>query len=66
LEHVVAAVEEAGSRPPGLLVVGHCCDVLKGSGGSKWVVEEGFTELDAFMAESQGTLPQLLFSQDEI
>lgn len=45
---VVAAVEEVGSRPPGLLVVGEACAVLggvgegEGEGGAKWVVEEGF------------------------
>ncbi|KAI5815015.1 tetrapyrrole methylase [Pyronema omphalodes] len=40
---VGAAIEEVGSRPPGLLVVGHACGVLKGGWGEKgWVVEEGF------------------------
>ena len=43
LTSVVAAVEEVGSRPPGLLVVGEACGVLGGmSGGKRWVVEEGF------------------------
>ncbi|KAL7276168.1 uroporphyrin-III C-methyltransferase [Rhizina undulata] len=42
LESVVHAVEEEGSRPPGLIVVGWACDVLK-KGGKKWVVEEGFS-----------------------
>jgi uroporphyrin-III C-methyltransferase len=41
LEHVCAAVEEEGSRPPGLLVVGRACEVLHES-GRRWVVEEGF------------------------
>ncbi|KAF8242507.1 uroporphyrin-III C-methyltransferase [Wilcoxina mikolae CBS 423.85] len=37
------AIEEVGSRPPGLLVVGRACGVLKGEGWEKgWVVEEGF------------------------
>ncbi|KAF8537998.1 siroheme synthase [Trichophaea hybrida] len=37
------AIEEVGSRPPGLLVVGKACGVLKGEGWEKgWVVEEGF------------------------
>ena len=45
LEHVCAAVEEEGSRPPGLLVVGHACGVLK-QFQQKWVVEEGFKGLD--------------------
>lgn len=43
LQHVCAAVEEEGSRPPGLLVVGWSCEVLvdlKAKG--KWLVEEGF------------------------
>ncbi|KAF8423208.1 tetrapyrrole methylase [Terfezia claveryi] len=43
LGEVVAAVEEVGSRPPGLLVVGEACGVLGGvSDGKRWVVEEGF------------------------
>ncbi|CAI6335815.1 unnamed protein product [Periconia digitata] len=41
LEHVCAAVEEEGSRPPGLLVVGNACKTLKDY-SQKWVVEEGF------------------------
>lgn len=45
LEFVNAAVEEEGSRPPGLLVVGAVCEVLQGSGG-KWVVEDGFQGLE--------------------
>ncbi|KAH5252568.1 hypothetical protein HBI24_104780 [Parastagonospora nodorum] len=45
LEHVCAAVEEEGSRPPGLLVVGHACKVLM-KYEQKWVVEEGFHGLD--------------------
>jgi len=43
LGEVVAAVEEVGSRPPGLLVVGEACGVLGGvPEGKRWVVEEGF------------------------
>jgi len=45
LEHVCAAVEEEGSRPPGLLVVGLACRVLMGY-EQRWVVEEGFCGLD--------------------
>ena len=48
LEHICTAVEEEGSRPPGLIVVGWSCEVLtdmKGKG--KWIVEEGFTGFDA-------------------
>jgi uroporphyrin-III C-methyltransferase len=46
LEHVCAAFETEGSRPPGLLVVGASCHVLRGPGDQKWVVEEGFRGLD--------------------
>lgn len=45
LQHVVAAVEEEGSRPPGLLVVGAACEVLERP-THRWVVEEGFAGLD--------------------
>ena len=45
LEHVCAAVEEEGSRPPGLLIVGNACRVLC-SYTQRWVVEEGFHGLD--------------------
>ena len=48
LQHVCAAVEEEGSRPPGLLVVGWCCAVLEDlKGRGKWIVEEGFAGFDA-------------------
>ncbi len=52
LQHVCAAVEEEGSRPPGLLVVGWSCEVLvdmKGKG--RWIVEEGFPGFDALDQE---------------
>ena len=49
LEHVTAAVEEVGSRPPGLLVLGHACEVLKGSAEQKWMVEEGFIPLESLL-----------------
>ena len=42
LQDVVAAIEEEGSRPPGLLVLGWSCEVLKGRDGARWVTEEGF------------------------
>ncbi|KAF2205113.1 uroporphyrin-III C-methyltransferas-like protein [Delitschia confertaspora ATCC 74209] len=45
LEHVCAAVEEEGSRPPGLLVVGNACGVLA-QFHQKWIVEDGFKALD--------------------
>ena len=48
LQHVCAAVEEEGSRPPGLLVVGRSCEVLKSlKGGGRWIVEEGFAGFEA-------------------
>ena len=43
LRHICAAVEEEGSRPPGLLVVGWSCEVLKDQKDKgKWTAEEGF------------------------
>ncbi|KAL8772080.1 MAG: hypothetical protein Q9209_002746 [Squamulea sp. 1 TL-2023] len=48
LQSVVQAVEAEGSRPPGLLVVGKACEVLKERGGARWVVEEGFQGLEGF------------------
>ena len=54
LEHVVAAVEEEGSRPPGLLVVGKSCNVLTGLEGQKWVVEEGFAGFDGLEGGYKG------------
>ena len=47
LEHVCQAVEEEGSRPPGLLVLGHACEVLhKPEAGKRWITEEGFRGLE--------------------
>ncbi|KAM3504895.1 hypothetical protein MY10362_003271 [Beauveria mimosiformis] len=48
LARVAEAVEEEGSRPPGLLVVGAACTALEGplDRGRAWVVEEGFRGLD--------------------
>jgi len=55
LAHVCEAVEQEGSRPPGLLVVGWSCEVLMRAGGARWVVEEGFGGFDAVMgAEGSG------------
>lgn len=43
LGKVCAAVEQEGSRPPGLLVVGWSCEVLtKNVARQDWVVEDGF------------------------
>jgi uroporphyrin-III C-methyltransferase len=57
LEHVCAAVEVEGSRPPGLLVVGKACKVLC-QYEQKWVVEDGFKALDCF-EPLKGELPML-------
>ncbi|RPA82038.1 uroporphyrin-III C-methyltransferase [Ascobolus immersus RN42] len=46
LSRVVEAVKVVGSRPPGILVVGRACEVLRegGLGKEGWVVEEGMGE----------------------
>ena len=47
LSRICAAVEEEGSRPPGLLVVGRSCEVLvKLPPGHDWEVEDGFAGFD--------------------
>jgi uroporphyrin-III C-methyltransferase len=47
LEKVVEAIEQEGSRPPGLLVVGRACEALwEKEKRSNWVVEDGFMGLD--------------------
>ncbi|KAI0424201.1 tetrapyrrole methylase [Xylaria sp. FL1042] len=47
LNKVVEAIEQEGSRPPGLLVVGRACEFLnKLESNPAWVVEEGFSGLD--------------------
>lgn len=51
LEHVCQAFEAAGSRPPGLLVVGASCHVLHNANGQKWAIEEGFSGLDGLQGE---------------
>jgi uroporphyrin-III C-methyltransferase len=49
LEFVAAAIEEEGSRPPGLLVLGVACEVLyKSEAGRKWTVEEGLKGFEDF------------------
>lgn len=48
LQHVCTAVEEEGSRPPGLLIVGWSCEVLmEMRGKGRWSVEEGFPGFEA-------------------
>ncbi|KAK5656363.1 hypothetical protein OQA88_4743 [Cercophora sp. LCS_1] len=47
LRHVAEAIEQEGSRPPGLLVVGRACEALyTPEKGRSWIVEEGFKGLD--------------------
>jgi len=47
LKYVAEAIEQEGSRPPGLLVVGRACEVLHTpQRGRSWAVEEGFKGLD--------------------
>ncbi|KAH7381688.1 tetrapyrrole methylase [Pyrenochaeta sp. MPI-SDFR-AT-0127] len=58
LEHVCAAVEEEGSRPPGLLVVGNACKVLM-KYEQRWVVEEGFHGLDNLGGDGELELSKL-------
>lgn len=60
LQDVVEAVEEEGSRPPGLLVLGESCSVLTGTNGIKWMVEDGFTGLDELMQGEVGDLGMLM------
>ena len=57
LEHIALAFEEAGSRPPGLLVVGASCHVLhRPAHGQKWVIEEGFHGLDGLQLENDAAI----------
>ena len=58
IQHVCAAVEEEGSRPPGLLVVGNACRVLSNY-TQRWVVEEGFHGLDDLGSEGELQLSKL-------
>ncbi|KAI0448423.1 uroporphyrin-III C-methyltransferase [Xylaria acuta] len=47
LAAVAEAIEQEGSRPPGLLVVGRVCEFLNNlESGRAWSVEEGFNGLD--------------------
>ncbi|KAK8043422.1 uroporphyrin-III [Apiospora rasikravindrae] len=47
LDRVVEAIEQEGSRPPGLLVVGGACEALyQSEKGRSWVVEDGFAGLE--------------------
>ncbi|KAI5284263.1 hypothetical protein KEM54_001481 [Ascosphaera aggregata] len=46
LDQICTAVQEEGSRPPGLLVLGPSCGVLRSTDDKKWSVEEGFKGLN--------------------
>ncbi|KAK0749287.1 tetrapyrrole methylase [Schizothecium vesticola] len=47
LRFVAEAIEQEGSRPPGLLVVGRACEALfTPAEGKTWAVEDGFKGLD--------------------
>ena len=60
LEHVCLAVQEEGSRPPGLLVVGSSCEVLHQPAGQDWVVEDGFKGLDELcVSEEMAVIEEL-------
>ncbi|EKD11966.1 uncharacterized protein L3040_005928 [Drepanopeziza brunnea f. sp. 'multigermtubi'] len=66
LEFVGAAIEEEGSRPPGLLVLGNACEALiKGEKGRKWSVEEGFKGFDEFTGTSRG-LDELVIDDQKV
>ncbi|KAJ5111127.1 Siroheme synthase domain 3 [Penicillium argentinense] len=57
LENICLAFEEAGSRPPGLLVVGASCHVLHSpNDGQKWVIEEGFHGLEELDSDLEAAL----------
>ncbi|PGH09568.1 uroporphyrin-III C-methyltransferase [Blastomyces parvus] len=53
LEHICLAVQEEGSRPPGLLVVGASCGVLHPLASEQWTVEDGFKGLDELGGDSE-------------
>ncbi|KAI1742033.1 uroporphyrin-III C-methyltransferase [Xylaria scruposa] len=56
LAAVAEAIEQEGSRPPGLLVVGRACEFLnKIESGRSWSVEEGFNGLDIMDGVDLGT-----------
>ncbi|KAH8662476.1 tetrapyrrole methylase [Xylariales sp. PMI_506] len=57
LDRVVEAIEQEGSRPPGLLVVGAACEALwQREKGRSWVVEDGFRGLDVGESVDLGAL----------
>ena len=57
LQHVCASIEELGSRPPGLLVVGWSCEVLTNlKDQGRWIVEEGFAGFGSLEDDVGGAL----------
>lgn len=57
LDKVVEAIEQEGSRPPGLLVVGRACEFLNKLEGTRaWSVEDGFNGLDIVDSADLGTI----------
>lgn len=57
LGRVVEAIEQEGSRPPGLLVVGNACEALwQREKNRSWVVEDGFQGLDVGDSLDMGIL----------
>jgi uroporphyrin-III C-methyltransferase len=75
LAHVVAAIEEEGSRPPGLLVVGKACETLwTPESGKKWTTEEGFRgmdfgndlKLDELLEQWAGEQPQTILEASAV
>jgi len=47
LQYICTAVEELGSRPPGLIIVGRACEALQRLGKhEKWKVEEGLPGIE--------------------
>ncbi|KAI1259525.1 uroporphyrin-III C-methyltransferase [Xylariaceae sp. FL1019] len=60
LSSVVEAIEQEGSRPPGLLVVGRACEFLnKLEKGRAWSVEEGFQGLNIIDGVDLATNPAI-------
>ncbi|KAH9223025.1 tetrapyrrole methylase [Leptodontidium sp. 2 PMI_412] len=67
LEFVGAAIEEEGSRPPGLLVLGNACEALmKCDVRRKWVVEEGFKGFEEFIGLGASGIEELVVGDDKV
>ncbi|KKZ60574.1 uroporphyrin-III C-methyltransferase/precorrin-2 dehydrogenase/sirohydrochlorin ferrochelatase [[Emmonsia] crescens] len=66
LDHVCLAIQEEGSRPPGLLVVGASCGVLHPLTSAKWTVEDGFKGLDELGREGEMAIINELGAVDKI